>query len=214
MEGGPPVFSPDSSCPLILRIPLGSLRLSLTGLSPSSVGLPMPFNWTLRSHSAVHTPQILLPAVSPLPLSLATTHGISVDFSSSGYLDVSVPRVPRKYLLSCELQYLLHGSSPWGFPHSDICGSMLIYNSPQLFAVSHVLRRLLMPRHSPCALFRLNFAMRCSLSNCLSFLNLVFREKVFTFVNPFALSFPPFGEIVVFLPFDIGKTLKKIDLLF
>ena len=29
------------------------------------------------------------------PRSLATTRGISFDFSSSGYLDVSVPRVPR-----------------------------------------------------------------------------------------------------------------------
>ena len=44
---------------------------------------------------AVLTPNVLLPSVWPLPLSLATTHGISFDFSSSGYLDVSVPRVPR-----------------------------------------------------------------------------------------------------------------------
>ena len=42
----------------------------------------------------VPTPSILLPMVWPLPLSLATTCGISFDFSSSGYLDVSVPRVP------------------------------------------------------------------------------------------------------------------------
>ena len=32
--------------------------------------------------------------VCPLPASLAATVGISFDFSSSGYLDVSVPRVP------------------------------------------------------------------------------------------------------------------------
>ena len=32
--------------------------------------------------------------VWPLPLSLATTHGISFDFSSSAYLDVSLRRVP------------------------------------------------------------------------------------------------------------------------
>ena len=31
-----------------------------------------------------------------LPLSLATTDGISDDFSSSGYLDVSVPPVPSR----------------------------------------------------------------------------------------------------------------------
>ena len=34
-----------------------------------------------------------LPPVWPLPLSLAATRGVSVDFPSSGYLDVSVPRV-------------------------------------------------------------------------------------------------------------------------
>ena len=33
-----------------------------------------------------------------LPLSLAATEGIDVSFSSSGYLDVSVPRVPSDTL--------------------------------------------------------------------------------------------------------------------
>ena len=44
-----------------------------------------------------------------------------------------------------------------GFPHSEISGSMLICSSPKLIAAYHVLHRLLMPRHSPCALFRLTF---------------------------------------------------------
>ena len=44
--------------------------------------------------NAVLTPNVLLLSVWPLPLSLATTSGISIDFSSSGYLDVSVPQVP------------------------------------------------------------------------------------------------------------------------
>ena len=35
------------------------------------------------------------PSVWPLPLSLATTHRISVDFFSSPYLDVSVQAVPH-----------------------------------------------------------------------------------------------------------------------
>ena len=55
------------------------------------------------------------------------------------------------------IHYKIHDSSPWGFPHSEIPGSMLIYSSPRLIAVSHVLLRLLMPRHSPCALYCLNF---------------------------------------------------------
>ena len=36
--------------------------------------------------------------VWPLPISLAATFGIDVSFSSSGYLDVSVHRVPPVYL--------------------------------------------------------------------------------------------------------------------
>ena len=42
-----------------------------------------------------------------------------------------------------------------GFPHSEISGSMLICSSPKLIAAYHVLHRLLMPRHSPCALISL-----------------------------------------------------------
>ena len=112
-----------------------------------------------RIRLAVRTPKILLPPVWPLPLSLATTRGISFDFSSSGYLDVSVPRVPRIYLL---IQHMLRDSSSRGFPHSEICGSKLICSSPQLIAACHVLHRLPMPRHSPYALFRLNYLERIS----------------------------------------------------
>ena len=44
------------------------------------------------------TPKVFLPLVWPLPRSLATTYGISVDFFSSPYLDVSVQEVPLSYL--------------------------------------------------------------------------------------------------------------------
>ncbi len=111
---------------------------------------------------SVLTPGVLLPPVWPLPRSLAATCGIAFAFFSSAYLDVSVRRVPRAYLL---IQYALRDSSSRWFPNSDICGSRLICSSPQLFAACHVLRRLLMPRHSPCALFSLNF----SWFSCLSY---------------------------------------------
>ena len=42
-----------------------------------------------------------------------------------------------------------------GFPHSEISGSKPICGSPKLIAACHVLHRLLMPRHSPCALISL-----------------------------------------------------------
>ena len=53
---------------------------TVTGLSPSLVELPSSFTFLLISHW-------------PDPRSLATTSGISVDFFSYGYLDVSVPHV-------------------------------------------------------------------------------------------------------------------------
>ena len=61
---------------------------------------------SLNLHVAVRTPEVLLPPVWPLPRSLATTSGISVDFSSSPYLDVSVQAVPLVYLC---IQYTMTG---------------------------------------------------------------------------------------------------------
>ena len=87
-----------------------------------------------------------------LPRSLAATYGITFVFSSSGYLDVSVHRVPSLHLwIQCTVTKVFSV----GFPHSDICGSMCICHSPQLFAAYHVFHRLLVPRHPPCALHNL-----------------------------------------------------------
>ena len=94
----------------------------------------------------------MLHLVWPLPISLATTFGISVDYFSSPYLDVSVQAVPHTCLFDSACADRI---TPAGFPHSDIPGSQLICSSPRLFAAYHVLRRLLMPRHSPCALYSL-----------------------------------------------------------
>ena len=47
------------------------------------------------------------------PISLAATFGISVDFFSSGYLDVSVPRV--RFIILC-IQIMMPASRQAGFP--------------------------------------------------------------------------------------------------
>ena len=99
-------------------------------------------------------PQHARTLVWALPVSLAATPGIDVSFSSSGYLDVSVHRVPFHTLW---IGVWIPGVYPGGFPHSDTCGSMDICSSPQLFAAYHVLHRLLVPRHPPCALSCLTF---------------------------------------------------------
>ena len=77
----------------------------------------------LRIRIAVRTPRVLLPLVWPLPRSLATTCGISVDFSSSPYLDVSVQAVPSVYLW---IQYTVTGLdssrvAPFGHPRINAC---------------------------------------------------------------------------------------------
>ena len=89
--------------------------------------------------------------VWPLSISLAATLEIEkFSFSSSPYLDVSVQAVPLHTLW---IGVWMHEVCSCGFPHSDICGSVDICSSPQLFAAYHVFLRLLVPRHPPCALF-------------------------------------------------------------
>ena len=97
-------------------------------------------------------PQKASSLVWALPRSLAATYGITFVFSSSGYLDVSVHRVPG---LNLWIQLRSTRVSLVRLPHSDICGSWSICLSPQLFAAYHVFHRLLVPRHPPCALHNL-----------------------------------------------------------
>ena len=58
------------------------------------------------------------------------------------------------------IQRTIHRYCLCGFPHSEISGSTDICSSPKLIAACHVLRRLLMPRHSPCALYSLTSSVR------------------------------------------------------
>ena len=113
--------------------------------------------------------------VWPLSLSLAATNKIDVSFSSSGYLDVSVHRVPPAYLW---IHYAVTEVLSAGFPHSDISGSMDICSSPKLFAAYHVFHRLLVPRHPPCAL--------SSLTSCISAAGTAFIRRCIA-LHPWSL---------------------------
>ena len=67
-------------------------------------------------------------------------------FSSPGYL-----------LIGYVFTYGYLSITLSAFPHSEICGLSDICSCPQLIAACHVLLRLLVPRHPPCALSRLTF---------------------------------------------------------
>ena len=101
LEGGPPRFQQGFSCPAVLRYASRSSLISPTGLSPALAGLPSTVRLLKTSHSlAPYNPNLAeTKLVWALPRPLAATKGISFDFSSSGYLDGSVPQVLLPYAI-------------------------------------------------------------------------------------------------------------------
>ena len=102
-------------------------------------------------------------------------------FPSYGYL---IHRTILRYCLSV-------------FPHSEISGSSLICSSPKLFAACHVLHRLLMPRHSPCALISLTLKWFLPFSG--SHLRIMQAQQIYTKLY---LPFKSFHNAVLFTRFS------------
>jgi hypothetical protein len=75
----------------------------------------------------------------------------SIIFFSSGYLDVSVLRVGFPIFIG-----MIHLQCT-RLSHSEIFGLSLVCSYPKLIAAYHVLHRLLVPRHPPCALIRFKY---------------------------------------------------------
>ena len=160
MDGGPPCFPPGSSCPAVLGAARGEAAGSAYGAltlcgGPSHV-LPLacrfvtPPRGVRPRERAPSTPAaqrahaVTLPPVWAGAVPIASTPAVSVDFPSSGYLDVSVPPVAPR----------IAGDrpSPVGFPHSGTPGSKPECGSPGTIAASRALLRRPVPRHPPCAL--------------------------------------------------------------
>jgi hypothetical protein len=74
----------------------------------------------LSDYASPTTPKCTNHMVWAFPRSLAATSGISIDFFSFGYLDVSVPRVRfHAYVFSTRILDITLA----GLPHSEIPGS-------------------------------------------------------------------------------------------
>jgi hypothetical protein len=97
LRGGPRSFPQGFSCLVVLWILLGYFRLRIRGFHPLWPAFPgrSPVLHNPTSQSEPQDARILVWALS---ISLAATLEIEVSFSSSGYLDVSVPRVPHAWL--------------------------------------------------------------------------------------------------------------------
>ena len=94
--------------------------------------------------------------------------------------------------------------TPAVFTHSEIHGSKDMCSYPWLIAAYHVLHRLLMPRHSPCALYSLTI-YRISLLVILYELCRLLLKKftfhlakiVFTQIKVFSLLLPSHNCIII-----------------
>ena len=156
LRDGPRAFIRDSSCLVLLWIPLVLTFLSFTGLSPSMAC----FSKTVLLESSVTH-------CGPNPISI-TTYGLGSSYFARHYsrnrflfLFLWVLRCfssPRSLLIHYFTHVWITRLFPLvEFPHSDISGSMDICSSPKLFAAYHVFLRLLVPRYSPYALCSLTY---------------------------------------------------------
>ncbi len=124
MEGGPPGFQRGFSCPAVLRYPdhplgtcfaYGALTLSRGPSQTASATCSMQ---TGLAPSGPYNPGCTRHPVWAGPVSLAATPGISVDFFSWGYLDVSVLPVGP------DLSVTAHDGrrvAPFGYPGITAC---------------------------------------------------------------------------------------------
>ena len=152
MDDGPPGFGQGFPCPVLLRNSSGrARRLRLQGRCLLRRTFPDPSPDAARSLARLLLPPAPKGRVWAVPLSLAATGGISVDFLSCGYWDGSVPRVRLRRLW---IRRRMAGHSPAGFPHSEIPESMTARVSSGLIAAVRVLPRFPKPRHPPCAHIR------------------------------------------------------------
>ena len=95
------------------------------------------------------------------------------------------------------------------FPHSEIFGSKFTCNSPKLIAAYHVLHRLLMPRHSPCALISLTsyFLLKKKVGKENFNPSFLFQESVSLIWFSLSSNYAGFrfNKIIV-LPFSLSKS--------
>ena len=148
LRGCPRGFTRDFTCPMLLWIQLYFKGFRLQDFHFLWCSIPTTSSNPVIFLCCSTTPS-LLKRVQAISVSLAATKKIDFSFSSSRYLDVSVPWV---YLHKAMYSLYDTWGFPCEFPHSEIFGSLTMCVYPKLIAAYRVLHRLLMPRHSPYAL--------------------------------------------------------------
>ena len=145
---------------MVLWILLSDIEFRVRGFHPLCLVFPVPFCYPLSITSAVRTPKCTHFGLGSFHFARRYFGNRIFSFFSSGYLDVSVHRVPDVWLC---IHHTTTEVCSARFPHSDIYGSMDICSSPKLFAAYHVFHRLLKPRHPPFALFHFLHLLKITL---------------------------------------------------
>jgi hypothetical protein len=143
LEGGPPIFGQDCTCPALLvdqgrGFPYGAL----TRCGPPFQTLPVPTTLTAGLFR-VRSPLLTESQGRLAPPRLMSVPPATEMFQFAGFAS-------RPYRFGAGYP---KGSPPLGgLPHSEIPGSPIARISPGLFAACRVLPRLSVPRHPPDAL--------------------------------------------------------------
>ena len=159
LESGLPRFPRDFACPVVLRIPLrvrqafGYVAITLCGPAFQRVHLAsgLVTLLTRSCNPAVQARRFrLFRFRSPL-----LSESLLIYFPPGTEM-VHFPGLARTRLCIQRAVSRVHRD---GFPHSEIPGSKPACGSPGLIAASHVLLRLLAPRHPPYALSSLTIKL-------------------------------------------------------
>ena len=132
LEGGPPVFGQDCTCPALLKDPSAAFPYgAVTRSGPPFQTVPVT---SAEAAGLVRVRSPLLAESRLMSFPPATEMFQFAGFASRAY------------------GFSAGSRSRGGLPHSEIPGSQSARLSPGLFAACHVLRRLSVPRHPPDAL--------------------------------------------------------------
>ena len=121
LEGGPPRFKQDFSCPILLRILISKQTFQVRDFHPLWSSFPACSPIFVFPYISPTTPALQAKPVWAVVCSLAATYTISIDFSSYRYLDVSVPCVRSTVATLLTTESLR--SHVKGLPHSEISDS-------------------------------------------------------------------------------------------
>ena len=130
-------------------------NVSTTGLAPSMTGLSRPFVY-IAFYCCCSVEQLKSPATPTMQRLIAITHGrfglfrvrsplLTESLLFSLPVGTEMFHFPTFPLSRLYIQREVTGSSPAGFPHSEILGSKLVYQLPEAY------RRLRRPSSAPTA---------------------------------------------------------------